>query len=57
MMLEKDTINAVSKQSPSPSSEADREYVSTPVNEDIERRVIRKLDFRMVPVLWVLCMY
>lgn len=57
MALEKGIINNVFEPSPSASSDIPREETSTYIDKHVERRVLRKLDFQLVPVLWALCMY
>lgn len=55
MLFEKTTVLDVSEQSPPSSSEEARGDVPGYIDETVERRVLRKLDFQMVPVLWLLC--
>nr|OQO30769.1 hypothetical protein B0A51_02465 [Rachicladosporium sp. CCFEE 5018] len=54
VLAEKDSTT-VKSQSPSPVASAIREHGEAPyIDPEVEKRILRKLDWRVVPVLWFL---
>jgi len=51
-MAGKETVSVAAMRSPTSGREAD-ERMET-INPEIEKRLLRKLDFKMMPILWFL---
>lgn len=51
-MAEKEAVSIAAMPSPASAKEAEERMES--INPEIERRLLRKLDFKLMPSLWLL---